>query len=194
MPQVETRSSDRILFKSLELFSIKGYDATSVREICEAAEITKPTLYHFFGSKEGVYRALVDGALQGFRQEVAGALDAHGATVDRLKGVARGYFASARTQRELFRFVFSLVHSRPTSAPETDFPKFYDEVVRLVARAVDEGVTRGELRPGPTDIRMLAFMGALGEAVCGYILTGRPELTADLADALVDSLLEGWVA
>jgi TetR/AcrR family transcriptional regulator len=194
MTQVETRSSDRILFKALELFSSRGYDATSVREICEAAEITKPTLYHFYGSKEGVYRALVDGALHGFRREIVGALDAHSSTVERLKAVARGYFASARTQRELSRFIFSLAHSRPTSAPATDFPRFYEEVVGLVARAVDDGVARGELRPGPTDIRMLVYMGALGEAVCGYILTGRPELTDDLADALVDTVLEAWVS
>ena len=32
--------------------------------------ITKPTLYHFYGSKEGVYRALVEGALERFRAEI----------------------------------------------------------------------------------------------------------------------------
>ena len=63
------RSNDRILQKALELFSEKGYDATSVREICEAAGITKPTLYHFYGSKEGVYRAIVEGALERFRAD-----------------------------------------------------------------------------------------------------------------------------
>jgi TetR/AcrR family transcriptional regulator len=194
MPAVEVRSSDRILLKALNLFSSKGYDATSVREICEAAEITKPTLYHFYGSKEGVYRALVEGALDRFRQDVMGALGGGGSTPDRLKGVARSYFASTRTQRELVRFMFSLVHSRPSSAPETDFPRFYEEIVRMVASAVDDGVARGELRAGPTEIRMLAFMGALGEAVCGFILTGRPELTDGLADALVDTLLQGWVS
>jgi TetR/AcrR family transcriptional regulator len=49
-------STERILDHALKLFSTKGYDATSVREICEGAGITKLTLYHFFGSKEGVYR------------------------------------------------------------------------------------------------------------------------------------------
>ena len=42
----EVRSADRILQSALDLFSNKGYDATSVREICEAAGITKSTLYH----------------------------------------------------------------------------------------------------------------------------------------------------
>jgi len=64
MATVMVRSNDRILKSALELFSDKGYEATSVREICEAAGITKPTLYHFYGSKEGVYRALVEGALE----------------------------------------------------------------------------------------------------------------------------------
>ena len=72
------RSNDRILQKALELFSEKGYDATSVREICEAAGITKPTLYHFYGSKEGVYRAIVEGALERFRADMVRALGGRG--------------------------------------------------------------------------------------------------------------------
>ena len=41
---------------------------------------------------------------------------------------------------------------------------------------------------------MLVFMGALGEAVHGSLLVGRPELTPELADALVDTVLRGWSA
>ena len=41
------------------LFAERGYDATSVREIVEAAGVTKPTLYYHFGSKEGLAQALL---------------------------------------------------------------------------------------------------------------------------------------
>jgi AcrR family transcriptional regulator len=47
-----------ILNKALELFSAKGYDGVSVSELTEAAGITKPTLYYYFGSKEGVFEAV----------------------------------------------------------------------------------------------------------------------------------------
>jgi len=47
-----------ILDKSLELFSAKGYEGVSVSELTEAAGITKPTLYYYFGSKEGVFEAV----------------------------------------------------------------------------------------------------------------------------------------
>ncbi len=188
----EGRSSDRILLSALALFSARGYDATSVREICEAAGITKPTLYHFYGSKEGVYRALVDGVLEDFRSQLTHQLDQGGPVVERLRRVARSYFEAARGRRELMRFIFGLIHNPPASAPVTDFTRFYDEIVRLVAAAVDEGVADHVFAPAPTEVRMLLFMGALGEALCGWVIAGRPELTPELADAIVDTLVRGW--
>jgi len=185
-------TSERILLSALELFSTKGYEATSVREICEAADITKPTLYHFYGSKEGVYRALVDGALSDFRTDTLQALEGPGPAVDHLKRMARAYFSHARGRRDLLRFMFGLIHNPPSSAPATDFPRFYEEMVGHVASVVEAGVARHELAPGRVDLRMLVFMGALGEAVCGYLLCGRPEPTDDLADALVDTVVAGW--
>ena len=190
--QVPTASADRILLSALELFSSKGYDATSVREICEAAGITKPTLYHFFGSKEGVYRALVDGALDDFRRAVTRAMQAPGSAVDRLRRVGRAYFESARGRRDLLRFIFGLIHNPATSAPRTDFPRFYDEVVAQIAAEVEAGVARGEFVPGRADLRMLILMGALGEALCGYLIVGKPQLSAALADALIDAVVAGW--
>src|SRR5438045_5921847 len=82
-------SAERILSTSLDLFAVKGYDATSVREICEAAGITKPTLYHFYGSKEGVLNALVTSGFDRFRRLVDSALAGPGTYRDRVKGVAR---------------------------------------------------------------------------------------------------------
>ena len=190
--QVPTPSADRILLSALELFSSKGYDATSVREICEAAGITKPTLYHFYGSKEGVYRALVDGALDDFRRAITRAMQAPGSAVERLQRVGRAYFERARARRDLLRFIFGLIHNPATSAPRTDFPHFYDEVVAQIASEVEEGVARGEFVPGRTDLRMLMLMGALGEALCGYLIVGKPQLSPALADALVDAVVAGW--
>ena len=40
--------------KALQLFYEKGYDAIGVQEIADAAGVTKPTLYHYFGSKYGL--------------------------------------------------------------------------------------------------------------------------------------------
>jgi AcrR family transcriptional regulator len=185
-------SPERILKSALTLFSEKGYDATSVREICSASGITKPTLYHFYGSKEGVYRALVDDTLERLREDIARALAEDGPLRGRLRRLALTFFGAACAEPDLARFILALTHTPPSSAPRTDFLRFYDEILALVTRAIEEGVDRGEVSPGPVDIRLLILMGALGEALHGYLLAERPDLTPELADTLVDVVLTGW--
>jgi AcrR family transcriptional regulator len=183
---------DRILQEALTLFSSKGYDGTSIREICEGAALTKPTLYYFFGSKEGLYRALVVGALESLTRELAETLAVPDATEERLKRVARGYFQAAREQRELLRFLFALAHNPAGAGPTVDWPRYHDEMVAQIARAFDEGVARGDLSPGSTELRVLVYMGALGETLSNYVLLGRPEPTPERADELTDTILESW--
>lgn len=192
MASAQIRSPDRILNRALELFSSRGYDATSVREICAAAGITKPTLYHFYGSKEGVFRSLVDGALENFRHRVVAEIESPGSPRERLQRIARGYFQYARENKELTQFLLSLVHKPPDSAPRTDLPRYYKEVVGLISRVVEEGVADGSFAPGPTDLRMLVLMGTLTEALHGYLIVGRPDITATLADKLVETVIQGW--
>jgi TetR/AcrR family transcriptional regulator len=188
------RSNDRILKKALELFSEKGYDATSVREICEAAGITKPTLYHFYGSKEGVYRAIVEGALDRFQSNVIAAVRSEGSLRDRLVRMAQAYIEGTLREPDLARFVMALIHNSPRSAPVTDLVGFYRGILDALEAALDGGVAGGELRPGRTDVRLLVLMGALGEAMHGYLLVGQPDLTPALAETLVDTVLEAWTA
>jgi hypothetical protein len=136
----------------------------------------------------------VEGALAEFEREVERNVRTPGSAVERLRRVARGHFEIAEREREMVRFLFALVHNPPSAAPPTDFLPFYERLVGLVAGVVEEGVARGELRPGPIEVRMLVFMGALGEAVCGSLVCGRPELTPRLAEALVDTVVGGWRA
>jgi AcrR family transcriptional regulator len=185
-------STERILLSALGLFSSRGYEATSVREICEAAGVTKPTLYHFYRSKEGVYRALVEGAFEEFHQTLGRLLEEPGTAQERLRRVARSYFEYARCRRELMRFFLSLAYNPSTSAPHTDFVRLYEGIVARIAACAEEAVASGEFEPGSTGVRMLVFMGALGECVCGSLIAGHPALTSDLADDIVDSIVEGW--
>jgi len=46
--------------EALRLFALRGVDAVGVQEIVDASQVTKPTLYHHFGSKEGLVKAVVD--------------------------------------------------------------------------------------------------------------------------------------
>jgi len=53
----ETRR--RILGTALEMFAEQGYEATSTRLLAERAGVNLPAIPYYFGSKEGLYRAVV---------------------------------------------------------------------------------------------------------------------------------------
>ncbi|BBP87361.1 hypothetical protein BsIDN1_09790 [Bacillus safensis] len=46
------RTKQKIVTASRDLFAKKGYSETSVRDILEAAEVSKGNLYHHFKGKE----------------------------------------------------------------------------------------------------------------------------------------------
>ena len=190
----QATSAERILSTALDLFAVRGYDATAVREICEAAGITKPTLYHFFGSKDGVLHALVQGGFEQFRALVNAALATEGTFRHRIKVLARLVFESASQKPRLWRFIHSVIWAPPGTAPsQTDScTEFYDGVVGKLAAAAEEAVKSGELRPGPIEARMLILMGSISEAATGFVIAGKPELTPELADQIVDTIFDGW--
>jgi len=49
-----------ILQKALEIFAMEGYAGTGVQKIVDEAGVTKPTMYHYFGSKEGLLRSIYE--------------------------------------------------------------------------------------------------------------------------------------
>jgi AcrR family transcriptional regulator len=49
---------ERILDVALDLFTDQGFDGTSMREIAEQLQISKPAIYHHFASKEEILMAL----------------------------------------------------------------------------------------------------------------------------------------
>ncbi len=60
----------RIIEKSLQLFSVKGYYHTSVSDILEATGLTKGGLYGHFPSKEEIWYAVYDEAVEIWKQIV----------------------------------------------------------------------------------------------------------------------------
>jgi AcrR family transcriptional regulator len=63
-PERTRRAGDetktRILQISLALFTERGYEGTSIKDIADALGVTKSSLYYHFTNKEAIIRALVD--------------------------------------------------------------------------------------------------------------------------------------
>jgi AcrR family transcriptional regulator len=105
----------QILQQALTLFAARGYDAVGVQEICTAAGVTKPTLYHYFGNKRGLLSALVSERSAPLLARLAAATDYHGDLPRSLEQVVLVYFAFAGAEPVLYRLMLALWFAPPQS-------------------------------------------------------------------------------
>ena len=67
----KTRKS--MLDEATKLFSERGFEGTSTRDISEAVGISLPSIIHFFGSKQGLYEAVVEDIAKQLEEKVCAA-------------------------------------------------------------------------------------------------------------------------
>ena len=115
IPPDDGRSRDaaatrrRILDAAEERFAADGYDATSIQDISARAGVSRGTPAYFFGSKEHLYRAVLDRSFAGARDLVAGIraeiADADLAGEAALAAAIGGYYDHLATHPAFVRLV-----------------------------------------------------------------------------------------
>src|SRR5687768_5002508 len=53
-------AKEMVLGSAVREFARKGYSGTAIQDIVEATGLSKPTLYYYFQSKAGLFRAIMD--------------------------------------------------------------------------------------------------------------------------------------
>jgi AcrR family transcriptional regulator len=161
---------ERLLIEALRLFTSKGYAATTVREIVAAAGVTKPVIYYYFGSKEGLYLEIMNSISALFDQRLQELDMASGTVRERLVHFFVGMFTSARENLAAVRLAFSIYYGPPQGAPFIDFHRFFDQTLMRVDALIAEGMKQGEIRPDERSPLVWALVGSyhtiLEEQVC----------------------------
>src|SRR5512139_3648504 len=103
----------RILSCALRLFASRGYDAVGVQEIVDAAGITKPTLYHYFGSKRGLLDALLTAYFCPLYDLIRQVADYQRDLPLTLNRTAGAYFRFARENPLFYRMQLSMYFAPP---------------------------------------------------------------------------------
>ena len=143
VPLIEAR--DRLVAAALNQFTRSGYAATSVRELCEAAGVTKPVLYYYFKSKEGLYLEIMNGIGQLFDQRVAELSCSTGTVRQRLIHFFTGMFDGASENLSVIKLAYMIFFGPPQGAPFVDFHRFFDQMLAITESLIAEGIEQGEL-------------------------------------------------
>jgi AcrR family transcriptional regulator len=115
VPGMRMDNRANILSCALQLFAARGYDAVSVKEVVDAAGVTKPTLYHYFGSKRGLLDALLAERFAELYQVIEEAATYRGDLPLTLNRVATTYFRYAKTHPLFYRMQLSMWFAPPDS-------------------------------------------------------------------------------
>lgn len=190
-------SARHIARTAARLFAQRGFDATSVREIVEAAGVTKPTLYYHFGSKEGLAQALLHRPMTGLVETVERIAAAGDDPIRALERVAEAYFAFCREEPDRARFYYAICigpHATDLAAELMKYgPRFDAAIVAVIGRLADAGVVAADR----TDDFFRAYDGAITSTVMRFLYAASceseaPDLGPGLARRLVGDLLWGF--
>ena len=155
----------RLLASATELFARKGYAATTVREIVQAAGVTKPALYYYFQNKEGIYLDLMREAKERFEALLDSGRKEIGAVREKVFYISEQIFHLFLDQIEIARIGLSIHYGPAQEAPFIDFNAFHLKLQELIERLIREGIRKGEFRKGNVMDMTWAVLGAINVAI-----------------------------
>jgi len=134
---------------ALTLFAERGYRATTMDDVAEAAGVTKPLLYQHFSSKRALYLELVDSVAMDLLGEIGRATAAAQGPRQQVEMGFAAYFRLVVTHEAAFR----LLHERNDTEDE-ELGGSLRQVQDAIAEAIEPLITAGL---DPEHRRFLAY-------------------------------------
>jgi len=189
--QPPNEAETKLLESALFLFSEKGYEGTSIREIIEGAGVTRPVLYYYFENKEDLFSRLVEAKFKELVEQIEAIKNQKTSCSDRLKGIIAAAFHLAEENPEAVNLILQVFFSPPQQGPALDKDALAQKRFRHLEDIMQEGLDSGELAGGDAQSLALVFLGIMDMHVMAK--SNRPEtrLTRELAESLVDFFLVG---
>jgi AcrR family transcriptional regulator len=137
-----------IIAAALKTFGCKGFAATRAEDIAAQAGIAKGTLYLYFGSKEDIYVAAVQHAMDQLNERVCGRLQSAEGIRQRITAFITARLEFWLEQKSLYRLLLTI-------GREPQHRKQTNAVLRASKQSMiallEEAVAAGELNPQPFD-------------------------------------------
>lgn len=163
---------DRIFASALRHFSQKGFAATSLREISEDAGTTKPMIYYYFGSKEGLYAGIVRQILEEMAEAIRAQLPAEAPVGEQVLAYCERYLDYFLQQEEIIALVLREVFGLG-GVPMAEFSQALGERVRLpLDEILARGMDCGELRRDSVPVCATAITGILNMFILAHVFGG----------------------
>ena len=185
--QAGASTRDRILDVALDLFTDQGFDGTSMREIAERLQLSKPAIYYHFASKEEILMAL-HMRLHEFGKAALARLTGQTVTLQIWGSLLNELLDQVMAQRKIF-----LMHERNQAALEKLHRKDHDDEHDDIQQRYQQALADPSLSLRDR-VRMACSLGAV---FGGLLMAGdafgnvsNAELGSQVRDAVRDLLAD----
>jgi AcrR family transcriptional regulator len=171
-----------------QVFAQDGYHSAAMDEIARLAGISKPMLYAYFGSKEGLYVAYIERT----GQELLERLQRDAAEPDperRLRARVGEFFRFVEEHQHGWRVLFNEASSSRPVAEEV--AQLRDRIAATVSRQVRDA-RASDLDPLAADAVAHSIVGA-GESLANWWLA-HPEVSSERMAAWYAAVIQSAVA
>ncbi len=190
----ETRGEKRrqkILQASMRLFVKKGsYSAASTTDICTAAHVSRPSLYHYFGNKSNLLLSLhldeISRVLEPYLEGAAAIPD----PLERLTYMVRTYTGDVICRHPELRVLIhdaSTLKDRHFRVVRQQWKRHYEALRSTIAELREQGVVRKEADPSFASLFLLGMM----TWITFWLDYDRTDRIDEVAERAVDFVLHG---
>ena len=148
---------------ALQLFYDRGYEATAVQDIVDAADLSKGALYHYFGSKDTLLQVTYEQILNILLPAFEEIRDSNVPVGDALERVMAVLFQTmAEHRKAILVFFEEWRHLNKEAFLPTKEKR--EEVEKILTDIIAAGIASGDLREvGPPRVLAFAIVG-----MCAY--------------------------
>jgi len=187
----KARLRQQIVETAVKLFRKRGYEKTRVNDIVRILEISQPTFFRYFPSKDAVLREIGTRGFSCISKQFKSELSCEATTGERLRRLYQSFARTAEADRRLWQAVVLAGAMDPVRSP--DLREFQEIAAGLLREILAEGQKRGEVTRVIPIVHLAEFMEGLYNTVVrqwAVDLTGPHEL-AERVRSAVDFFLLG---
>ena len=187
----KARLRQQIIETAIRLFRKQGYEKTRIDDIVKILEISQPTFFRYFPSKDAVLRDVGKRGFECIAERLKSELSTKADTAERLHRLYHAMALEAEADRPLWKAVVLSGAMDPVRSPEVRGVE--GVAISRLREILAQGQERGEITSAFPVVHLAEFMEALYHTVVRQWtvdLTGPHKLT-ERVDSAVEFFLRG---
>ncbi|MDL2397828.1 TetR/AcrR family transcriptional regulator [Rhizobium mayense] len=184
------RTSKAILAAATKEFAERGYGGARVDAIAERAKINKRMLYHYFGGKDALYVAVLEGSYVAIRSAEARLDLSHRSPTEGMQELVVFTWKYFLDHPEFLGILSTEnMHKARFLKRSARIFELHSPLVAEISGLLDRGAAAGDFRPGCDPVKIYMSIAALGS----FFLTNRWTLSTIFQRNLSDkSEIDSW--